>query len=138
MQANDVYITEFNLQRLKKLIREIQRESHSKEMSVHELENELDRAIVVSPKEVPENVITMNSRVVLRDIDSGKDGVYWLVFPDKADNERNYISVLNPLGKAMIGSRVGDTFIWESPSGAKQVEVLDILYQPERMGNFTL
>lgn len=138
MKTKDIYITEHDLQRLKKLLNDLSQESHHKDFSIQELKGEMNRALVVSPKEVPENVITMNSRVLMRDVESGKDMTLWLVFPDKMDAVKNPVSILSPLGTAMIGYKVGDVFTWESPKGMKQVEVLDILYQPERVGNFSL
>lgn len=138
MKTKNIYITEHDLQRLKKLLNELSQESRLKDFSIQELEGEMNRALVVSPKEVPENVITMNSRVLMRDVESGKDMTLWLVFPDKMDAVKNPVSILSPLGTAMIGYKVGDVFTWESPTGMQQVEVLDILYQPERVGNFSL
>ncbi|MBP1746745.1 MAG: rnk-1 [Deltaproteobacteria bacterium] len=137
MKTKDIYITQHDLQRLKKLLNDLSKENHRNDFSVQELEGEINRALVVSPKEVPENVITMNSRVLMRDVESGKDMTLWLVFPDKMDAVKNPVSILSPLGTAMIGYKVGDVFTWESPTGKKQIEVLDILYQPERVGNFS-
>jgi regulator of nucleoside diphosphate kinase len=137
MKTKDIYITQHDLQRLKKLLNDLSKESHHKDFSVQELKDEMNRALVVSPKEVPENVITMNSRVLMRDVESGNDLTLWLVFPDKVDAVKNPVSILSPLGTAMIGYKVGDVFTWESPAGKKQIEVLDILYQPERVGNFS-
>ena len=137
MKSKDIYITQHDLQRLKKLLNDLSKENHHNDFSVQELEGEINRALVVSPKEVPENVITMNSRVLMRDVESGKDMTLWLVFPDKMDAVKNPVSILSPLGTAMIGYKVGDVFTWESPTGKKQIEVLDILYQPERVGNFS-
>ena len=138
MKRKDIYITQYDLERLLKVLRELPEKKHVTGFSVQELEDELNRGIVVSPKEVPENVITMNSRVLMRDVESGNDMTLWLVFPDKVDAVKNPVSILSPLGTAMIGYKVGDVFEWESPSGAKKIEVLDILYQPERVGNFVL
>ncbi len=138
MKAKDIFITQYDLERLKKLLNDIPQENHSKDFYIQGLEDELNRGIVVSPKEVPENVITMNSRVLMRDVESGNDMTLWLVFPDKVDAVKNPVSILSPLGTAMIGYKVGDVFEWESPSGTKKIEVLDILYQPERVGNFVL
>ena len=137
MEAKDIYITKHDLQRLRKLLSDISKEVHGKESSIQELTNEMNRAHVVSPKEIPENVITMNSRVLLREVESGKDMRLWLVFPDKVDAVKNPVSVLSSLGTAMIGYKTGDVFTWESPDGIKHMEVLDILYQPERVGNFS-
>jgi regulator of nucleoside diphosphate kinase len=138
MKRKDIYITQYDLERLLKVLRELPEKKHVTGFSVQELEDELNRGIVVSPKEVPENVITMNSRVLMRDVESGNDMTLWLVFPDKVDAVKNPVSILSPLGTAMIGYKVGDVFEWESPSGTKKIEVLDILYQPERVGNFVL
>ena len=137
MKAKDIYITKHDLQRLRKLLNDISKEVYGKESSIQELTNEMNRAHVVSPKEIPENVITMNSRVFLREVESGKDMKLWLVFPDKVDAVKNPVSILSPLGTAMIGYKIGVVFSWESPDGLKQMEVLDILYQPERVGNFS-
>jgi regulator of nucleoside diphosphate kinase len=137
MKKKDIYITQHDLQRLKKLLNDLSKENHHKGFSVQELKDEMNRALVVLPKEVPENVITMNSRVLMRDVESGNDMTLWLVFPDKMDAVKNPVSILSPLGTAMIGYKVGDVFTWESPTGKKQIEVLDILYQPERVGNFS-
>jgi regulator of nucleoside diphosphate kinase len=138
MKAKDIFITQYDLERLKKLLNDIPQENHYKHFYIQGLEDELNRGIVVSPKEVPENVITMNSRVLMRDLESGNDMTLWLVFPDKVGAVKNPVSILSPLGTAMIGYKVGDVFEWESPSGTKKIEVLDILYQPERVGNFVL
>jgi regulator of nucleoside diphosphate kinase len=138
MKTKDIFITHHDLKRLRKLIADITDENQAGSFSIQELARELGRGIVVSPKDVPENVITMNSRVLLRDVESEKNMTYWLVFPDKVDAVKNPVSILSPLGTAMIGYKVGDVFTWESPDGVKQMEVLDILYQPERVGNFVL
>jgi regulator of nucleoside diphosphate kinase len=137
METKDIYITKHDLQRLKKLLHDISKEIHGKEFSIQELIDEINRALVVSPKEIPENVVTMNSRVLLRELGSGKDMTLWLVFPDKVDAVKNPVSILSSLGTAMIGCKMGDVFTWKSPDGLKQMEVLDILYQPERVGNFS-
>lgn len=136
MKTKDIYVTEHDLGRLKKLLDELSDKNHHEGFPIGELTRELERGIVVSPKEVPENVITMNSRVLMRDMDSGKEVTCWLVFPDKIDAVKNPVSILSPLGTAMIGYKVGDIFSWKSPEGTKKMEVLDILYQPERVGNY--
>ena len=138
MEVKDVYITKHDLERLKKLLNDISWEIYDKDFSIHELTDEMNRALVVSPKEIPENVITMNSRVLLRDVESSKETIFWLVFPDKVSAVKNPVSILSSLGTAMIGHKTGDVFTWESTGGVKRMEVLDILYQPERVGNFGL
>jgi len=136
MKTNSVYITQHDLKRLKKLVDGLPDKHLPDGFSLQELAEELNHGIVVSPKEVPENVITMNSRVLLREVSTGETMTCWLVFPDKVDAVKNPVSILSSLGIAMIGYKIGDVFTWESPRGAQEMEVLDILYQPERVGNF--
>lgn len=98
------------------------------------LRGELQRAQTVRPSEVPPNVITMNSTVRLRDLDSGERETYTLVYPHEADASAGRISILAPIGTAMIGYRVGDTIEWPVPSGVARLKVEAVLYQPERAG----
>ena len=102
------------------------------------LENELERAEVVPPEQIPPDVITMNSKVRLIDTDTGEETVYTLVFPENADLSQNKISVLAPVGTAMLGYRVGDTFEWDVPAGKLTFKVEEILYQPEASGDYDL
>jgi regulator of nucleoside diphosphate kinase len=102
------------------------------------LERELDRAHVVDSKAIPKDVVTMNSRVRFADVCTGDERVCTLVFPGDANIDQNKISVLAPIGTAMLGYRVGDTIEWRVPSGDKQVRIEEILYQPEAVGRYDL
>ena len=84
---------------------------------LEELDGELDRGEIVKPEEIPSDVITMNSTFRLRDLDNGEEAVYTLVFPGKADSANGKISILAPIGTAVLGYRVGDTVEWECPQG---------------------
>lgn len=97
---------------------------------------ELQRAQVVAPDAVPRNVVTMNSTVKLRDCDTHELNSYTLVFPDNADIVNNMLSVLAPVGTAILGQRVGDSLRWRTPGGWRRVKVEQVLYQPERAGVF--
>jgi len=99
---------------------------------------ELNRATVIAPTEVPPDVITMNSRVRLLDLDTGEEMIFTLVFPAQADIAESKISVLAPIGTAMLGYRVGDTFTWEVPDGERTLQVKELLYQPEAAGDYHL
>lgn len=105
---------------------------------LRKLETELANARVVAPKEVPADVITMNSKARLRDLETDEDLVYTLVFPDQANIEQGRISVVAPIGTAMLGYRVGDEFQWEVPGGTVRMKVEEILYQPEAAGDYHL
>jgi regulator of nucleoside diphosphate kinase len=80
----------------------------------------------------------MRSKVRLLDIDAGKEVVYSLVFPNEADLDQGKISVLAPIGTAMIGYKVGDVIEWEVPAGLRRLQVEEILYQPETAGDYHL
>ena len=73
----------------------------------------------------------MNSTFRLKDLQTGEEAAYTLVFPGTADSSDRRISVLAPIGIAVLGYRVGDTVEWEVPAGLKQFKVERVLYQPE-------
>ncbi|HDQ44850.1 MAG TPA: nucleoside diphosphate kinase regulator [bacterium] len=102
------------------------------------LRHELERAKIVDPEKIPDDVITMNSRFRLQDMDSGEEMIYTLVFPEEADVFENRISIDAPMGTALIGYRVGDEIEWPVPAGTLRIKVLEILYQPEASGDYTL
>jgi len=134
---NKIYITEFDLKRLQGLIKFAQeRWDRSVLQYLKELEEELDRANIAKPEEIPTDVITMNSTFRVHDLDSGEDFVYTLVFPARADSASGKISILAPLGTAVLGYRVGDTVEWAAPAGRKRLKVKKIVYQPEAKGNY--
>ena len=134
-----IYITEVDRRRLEKLI-EIhgERSRLANQEYLHRLGLELDRAEVVAPEDVPEDVITMRSRARLRDLNTREEMIYTLVFPAEANFDEGKISVLAPVGTAMLGYRVGDTIEWQVPSGLRRLKVMEILYQPEAAGDYNL
>lgn len=138
MENKSIYITEFDLERLKKLLWEAQFTQYRKSEYLEKLQTEITRAIVVSPHDIPSNVITMNSIVRLKDIDTGEEETYTLVFPEDSDLEHGKISVLAPIGTAMLGYTVGDIFEWDVPAGKRRLQVNQVLYQPEAAGDFDL
>ncbi|MDY0041140.1 MAG: nucleoside diphosphate kinase regulator [Desulforhabdus sp.] len=134
-----IYVTEFDFKRLDKLIEMLEdKPGGLDDKYLQVLDEELRRAKVVAPTSIPADIITMNSRVRLTDLESGKDVVYQLVFPGDADAGQNKISILAPIGTALIGFRVGDTVEWEAPAGVKRMKIEEILYQPEAAGDFHL
>ena len=98
----------------------------------------MDRAEIVDPKEIPVDVITMSSTVRLKDLVSGDENTYSLVFPTEADFSEGKISVLEPIGMAILGYKQGDTIKWSVPSGMRKLKVEEILYQPEAAGHYNL
>nr|WP_318382797.1 nucleoside diphosphate kinase regulator [uncultured Enterobacter sp.] len=98
---------------------------------------ELDRAQMCAPELMPHDVVTMNSQVKFRDLTSGETRVRTLVFPADMTDSSVQLSVLAPVGAALLGLRTGDTIQWDLPGGAHtHLEVLELLYQPEAAGDF--
>lgn len=133
-----IFITDFDMQRLEGLIEGAGAKPSRDSRYLEELAKELLTAEVVDPTGIPPDVITMNSKVCLQDLDSAEDLVYTLVFPSDADLENGRISVLAPIGTAMIGYRKGDRITWPVPGGLKRLKIKKILYQPEAAGDFHL
>ncbi|GMV50799.1 MAG: hypothetical protein AMXMBFR67_23420 [Nitrospira sp.] len=100
------------------------------------LQNELDRAHIVEPTAIPDNVVTMNSQIRLKDMETDEEKNYTLVFPSDADIEKNKISILAQIGTAILGYRVGGTVDWLVPAGTRKVRIEEILYQPEAAGRY--
>ncbi|MDD5040027.1 MAG: nucleoside diphosphate kinase regulator [Patescibacteria group bacterium] len=100
------------------------------------LREELNRAEIVEPQNIPGDVITMNSQVVFCDSDTNEELEYWLVFPNDADISQKKISVLSPIGCALLGYRTGDTIPVKTPRREKNLKVVKILHQPESEGNY--
>ena len=80
----------------------------------------------------------MNSTVVLTDLDTREEETYTLVYPENADTAQGKVSILAPIGTAMLGYRVGDVFEWEVPAGKRRLKVEKIVYQPEASGDYDL
>lgn len=137
MKKRDIFITQFDLDRLKNLIVE-KKVTGGESVYLNDLGHELDRARIVESKDIPGDVITMNSKVRLKDLDAGEESVLFLVFPADANIEEGKISILAPVGTGMIGYRVGDVLEWKVPVGMRKLEILEILYQPEAAGDFHL
>jgi len=103
-----------------------------------ELKAELRRAEVVSPEEVSKDVVTMNSTVVLRDLETDERETYTLVFPHEADIAAGRLSILAPIGTAILGERVGDEVHWRVPGGWRRLKIEENVHQPERESAFYL
>ncbi|MDR0182635.1 nucleoside diphosphate kinase regulator [Lysobacter arvi] len=99
------------------------------------LEAELERATIVEPAQMPPDVITMNSTARFLDETSGEERELTLVFPRDADGSAEKVSILAPVGSALLGLHVGDSIEWPLPGGRTiRLRVLSIRYQPEAAG----
>ncbi len=101
-----------------------------KSESLHRLRRELAHAVVLEPSLIPSTVVGVNSRVRLQDLDSGEVEEYTLVPPDKADADHQRVSLLAPIGAALIGYREGDELEWPTPGGLRHLRLLGVSRLP--------
>lgn len=136
MNTRTIHVTEHDMERLRELIKNVQNGDDRDRPYLSALEAELDHATVVTLDDVAPDVVTMNSRVRLRD--GRSSWIMTLVFPESADPEEGRISVLAPLGAALLGCRVGQKVEFRVPGGeARSCDILSVLYQPEAAGRRT-
>ena len=138
MEPRDIYITKYDLARLRELLQVGISFAERDRESMESLQDELDRAHIVEPTAVPHDVVTMNSRVRLKDLETNEKKEYTLVFPSESNLEQQKISILAPIGTAVLGYRAGDTVTWRVPGGIRKLRIEEILYQPEAAGEYRL
>jgi regulator of nucleoside diphosphate kinase len=99
--------------------------------------NEISRAEIMEPHEIPPSIVTMNSTVEFSMEGSAQDFRLTLVYPKEVENNPDCISILAPVGSALLGLAIGDSIEWPKPGGGMiKVRIKNILYQPERAGDF--
>jgi regulator of nucleoside diphosphate kinase len=123
VRGHPIVVTEFDARRLRGLVGARSDASLRDQAHLRELKSELERALVVDAAHVPADVITMDTRVQLLDLSSGERKEYVLVHPADSDVSANRISVLAPLGTALLGYRVGDEVEWEMPGGLRRLRI---------------
>ena len=134
--VRQITITHTDRQRLGSLLERLQRAGYGDRSRIDDLQFELERAQPVDSQEVLGDVITMNSTVLLRDLETDETFEYTLVYPEDANTDENKVSVLAPVGTALLGNRVGDEIEWPVPAGTIHLKVEEVTYQPERVGEY--
>jgi regulator of nucleoside diphosphate kinase len=133
LDTPDIVISSLDMQRLEGLLATLASDTPG----LDALRAELDRADICAPQSMPASVVTMNSVVVFEIEESGESFELALRYPRDAGAPRS-ISILAPMGSALLGLRIGQSIAWPLPDGKRRsVRVVDISYQPERAGNFT-
>ncbi|MGV8082313.1 MAG: nucleoside diphosphate kinase regulator [Coriobacteriia bacterium] len=127
-----ILLTHADAERLRVLVRETQ--GIGNRADAEGLVGELAKATVVETGKMPSNVVTMNSKVKLRNLDTSEEITLSLVYPEDADLSSGSVSVLAPVGTAILGYVEGDIIEWPVPSGVR-LRIEKILYQPEAAGN---
>ncbi|HEX7031010.1 MAG TPA: GreA/GreB family elongation factor [Gammaproteobacteria bacterium] len=137
MSSVAVNLSTFDVQRLEPLIAR-NGPVHALPEHLNALLEKLNRCVEVPPVGVPPYIVTMNSEVRLLDLESGKHTNCTLVFPLQADINLGRVSVLAPLGAALLGSRVGATLEVSTPRSLRRYRIEQILFQPEAAGKYDL
>lgn len=131
----DITLSSLDVDRIYDLIESLPDNS----ISTEQLEKELERATIVEPEQLPPHVVTMNSKVKFLIDTTKKDFFLTLVYPKDLDNTGTKVSILAPIGSALIGLSKGDSIKWTKPDGSKvDVTILEVTYQPERVGEYRL
>ncbi|MEI9598958.1 nucleoside diphosphate kinase regulator [Moellerella wisconsensis] len=132
MTKPTIIINDLDAERLDKLL---EQPAHADSPVADALNEELDRAEIVTPQEIPADVVTMNSTIRFQDLISNEERTRTLVYPASLKDSTEQLSVMAPMGAALLGLRVNDEISWELPNGVKtRVKVLEIIYQPEAAG----
>ena len=132
----DIKITELDYVRLCKLINSVRDKKFIEFKNIEVLASEIKRAEKVDSKKITSEFVTMNSMIEVADLDSNKLMILKLVYPNDADFKKGNISILSPLGIALLGYRAKDTIAFEVPKGVKKIRIIKILYQPEANGEY--
>lgn len=132
-----IAITQYDFERLEKLVDRLRSRDNLPSIA-NALEEELDRAEILDPHAVPPDVVTMNSEATVRDLGTGDVETLRVVFPAAAAPRKGAISVLAPLGLALLGARAGEDVTWDMPGGPRHLRVERVTYQPEAAGRYDL
>lgn len=134
---NPVVVSWFDRMRLAGLIK-LLREEPDKHEALDALKEKLERARIIKPEEVPPSLVTMNSEVILSDLDSGERLTLKVVFPAAADPTAGRVSVLSPIGLALLGRSEGAEVQWPVPGGTRRLHLITLSFQPEAAGIYNL
>jgi regulator of nucleoside diphosphate kinase len=132
MREPTLIITDKDLERLLPVL-----DHHATSVS-ESLEGELHRAAIVPQREVPADVVTMNSEVTYESCETGQRRTIRLAYPRDADPSAGRVSILAPIAAALLGLRTGQEIDWRVPKGKTRLRVVEIGYQPEAAGHLDL
>ena len=138
MDQRKIAITDHDARRLGEILNVAGEFKYRGRADLAALAGELRRAQIVDARNVPGKVVTMNSRVVVEDLDSRQEMEFALVFPAAANADEGRISVLSPVGTALLGYSEGDVVEWAVPAGRRRLLVKKVVYQPEAAGDYHL
>lgn len=134
--THPIVLTDFDKNRLRGLLTLFRERSSVVGSCLDALDHELTRASVVPASEIAPDVITMNSRVTLCDLESGERSTVVLVFPRARNSGDDAVPVLSPLGLALLGCRADQLLSWDTPEGLRTLLIERVEYQPESAGEY--
>ncbi len=138
MSRENIILSRLDFQRIKKCIGEAKAHRSINEFEIQRLVYELSRAKVVDPREIPDNLITMNSEVEISFLGNEHSITLKIVYPEEADFKKGKISIFSPIANALLGHKLGDIIEWIVPAGGTTFKVDKIIYQPEASGHYNL
>ena len=133
MKKRKICITKPDLARLEELL--MTAGNRRERSDLDELAAEISRATVVEASQIPPSVVTMHSQVKLKDLDTQEQMIFTLVFPDEANIDAGKISVISPIGTAILGYAAGAEIAWQVPAGKRRIKIEEVLFQPEAAGD---
>ena len=134
--AGELTISRIDRERLNRLIDEAMYGGARQDKSYGALRREVERARVVEPETLPANVVSMRSKALIAL--NGEEEEVQLVYPDEADWRAGRLSILSPVGTALLGYREGDEIDWDTAGGRTRIEIRRLIYQPEAAGDYHL
>lgn len=135
---NQIIITELDYVRLSKLILAERNVKTNEVRNLAFLSEEINRAEKVDSRVIAPDFVTMNSTVEIIDEDTKKSMTIKLVYPNESDFRNGRISILSPLGAALLGYKTGSVIAFNVPKGVKKMKIKSIIYQPEAQGEYTV
>lgn len=138
MTQMPIFISTYDYVRMMRMIECFENVLTKDHSCLRKLLDLLDIARVIPAIAVGQDIVTMNSRVKLKDADTGQTIECEVVYPEDADPEQSKFSILTPEGVSIFGYSVGDLIQWPCPAGVRTMEIVEILYQPEAAGIYNI
>ncbi len=135
MEDRKLYISQYDQARLEEMIQQARRQQYRGSRDLRELQTLINMAEIVPDGQIPKDVAMMGSVVSVRDLDTEREQTYTLVWPEQTDLNEGKVSILAPMGAALLGRREGAEFDWVVPQGIRHLKIMKVLYQPEGMGD---
>ena len=131
MKSHSIIVSDADMDRLSRLVMALKHSLFRDQLQVEFLNQTLESAEVAASERIPRDIIRMNSRIQVLDLDTGKKELYRLVFPEQADMSTGLISVLAPVGIALLGHKEGEVIEARVPGGTRRLKVERVRFKCE-------